>query len=120
MKRLLLPLALVAALGVQLAPLAPARAELPPLIPRDVLFGNPDRSAPRISPDGKHLAYLKADAKNVMQVWVKTIGQDDDKQLTQDKKRGIRQYDWTWNNDCLYYLQDNDGDENFHIFVCNL
>jgi hypothetical protein len=69
-----------------------AFAELPPLIPRDVLFGNPERTAPRLSPDGKHLAWLAPDAKNVLQVWVKTIGADDARMVTADKKRGIRQY----------------------------
>lgn len=31
------------------------------LIPRSVLFGNPERSAPEISPDGTMLAYLAPD-----------------------------------------------------------
>ena len=34
-----------------------ALADLPPLIPRSVLFGNPERMNPQVSPDGKHLAY---------------------------------------------------------------
>ena len=29
-----------------------------PLIPRKVLFGNPDKAAARISPNGKWLSYL--------------------------------------------------------------
>ena len=49
-----------------------ARAELPPLIPRDVLFGNPDRAGPQISPDGQSIAYLRPDDKNVLQVWVRS------------------------------------------------
>ena len=36
-------------------------AELPPLIPREVFFGNPDKASPQISPGGKRLAYLAAD-----------------------------------------------------------
>lgn len=51
---------------------ATASAELPPLIPRDVLFGNPDKAGPQISPDGKHIAYLAPDDKNVLQVWVRS------------------------------------------------
>ena len=35
----------------------PARADLPPLIPRDVLFGNPEKAGPQISPDGKRLVF---------------------------------------------------------------
>src|SRR5205807_10654013 len=95
-------------------------AELPPLIARDVLFGNPERTAPQISPDGTRLAWLAPDKKNVLQVWVKTIGKDDDKMVTADKKRGIRQYFWARENKTLLYLQDNDGDENFHVYGVDL
>src|SRR5258705_9873482 len=95
-------------------------AELPPLIGRDVLFGNPERTAPQLSPDGTRLAWLAPDKKNVLQVWVKTIGKDDDRILTADKKRGIHEYWWAWNNADLLYEQDNDGDENFQIYVVNL
>ncbi len=63
-------------------------AELPPLIPREILFGNPERANPQISPDGKYLAYLAPDKKNVLQVWMRTVGAQDDKMLTADKKRG--------------------------------
>ncbi len=105
---------------VLLLPVFPLPAQLPPLIPRDILFGNPERATPNLSPDGQRLAWLAPDKKNVLQVWVKTIGKDDDKILTADKKRGIRQYLWSWNNEDLLYLQDNDGDENFQIYAANL
>ena len=98
----------------------PALAELPPLIPRDILFGNPERTSPQISPDGKKLAWLAPDKKNVLQVWVKTIGKDDDKMVTADKKRGIRQYFWTEGSKVLVYAQDLDGDENFHLYGSDL
>src|SRR5262245_26581476 len=97
-----------------------ARAELPPLIPRSVLFGNPVKSSPQISPDGKLLAYIAPDDKNVLQVWVRTIGKNDDRKLTTDKKRGIRTFFWTYAPDQLVYLQDNDGDENYHLYDVNL
>ena len=97
-----------------------ASAELPPLIPRDVLFSNPERTAPQLSPDGTRMAWLAPDKKNVLQVWVKTIGKDDDKILTADKKRGIRIYQWAPDNKNLLYLQDNDGDENYHIYGADL
>lgn len=99
---------------------AQLRADLPPLIPRDVLFGNPERATPQISPDGKRLAWLAPDKKNVLQVWVKTIGKDDDKIVTADKKRGIRNYGWAPDNKTLLYRQDNDGDENFHVYGVDL
>src|SRR6266571_5741429 len=95
-------------------------AELPPLIPRDTLFGNPERTSPALSPDGARLAWLAPDTNNVLQVWVKTVGKNDDKIVTADKKRGIRQYLWAKNNRTLLYLQDSDGDENFHAFGVDL
>src|SRR5215470_9045580 len=91
-------------------------AELPPLIPRDDLFGNPEKTSPRLSPDGQRLAWLAPDKKNVLQVWVKTIGKDDEKMVTADKKRGIRTYSWAANSTTLLYRQDNAGDENFHNY----
>jgi dipeptidyl aminopeptidase/acylaminoacyl peptidase len=94
----------------------PVRAELPTLIPRKVLFGNPVKTAPRISPDGKRLSYLAPDKNNVLQVWVQTVGKDDAKQVTNDKKRGIRIHSWTYRPDTLIYMQDKDGDENFHVY----
>jgi len=94
--------------------------QLPPLISRDILFGNPERTSPSLSPDGKSLAYIAPDDKNVLQVWLRTVGQEDDRQLTADKKRGIRAFFWTYNPDQLIYAQDSDGDENWHLYLVNI
>ncbi|MDZ7994521.1 MAG: S9 family peptidase [Nostoc sp. EfeVER01] len=93
---------------------------LAPLIPREILFGNPEKTSPQLSPDGKYLAYIAPDEKNVLQVWLRTIGQEDDQILTADKKRGIRIFFWTYNADQLIYMQDSDGDENFHLHLVNI
>lgn len=111
---------LAAVVAAAIAVPAAGRAQLPPLIPRDVLFGNPERVSPKLSPDGQKLAWIAPDKKNVLQVWVKTVGKDDDKIVTADKKRGIRQYHWAEDNRTLLYLQDNDGDENFHVYGVDL
>jgi dipeptidyl aminopeptidase/acylaminoacyl peptidase len=118
MKRFVLGLVVAAAAFAALP--AALSADLPPVIPRDVLFGNPERSQPRLSPDGQRLAWLAPDKKNVLQVWVKTVGKDDDKIVTADKKRGIRQYLWAQDSKTILYLQDNDGDENFHLYGVDL
>ena len=98
----------------------PVQAEPPPLIPRKVIFGNPVKTSPEISPDGKYLSYLAPDEKNVLQVWVQTLGKDDARKVTADKKRGIRAHMWTHAPHILIYAQDNDGDENFHLYSVNL
>ena len=103
--------------------MAAAAETPPPLISRDVLFGNPERVQPQLSPDGKRLAWLAPDAKNVLQVWVKTVGladKGDEKTVTADKKRGIRRYFWAEDNRTLLYIQDADGDENWHVYGVDL
>src|SRR5712692_7288072 len=70
----------------RLAPMPATAASLPPLIPRALLFGNPEKSAPRLSPDGQRLAYLAPDDRGVLNVWVRTLGQEDDHVVTADKK----------------------------------
>ena len=119
-KSLFSRVALTAAALALFVPAAPLPAQMPPLISRDILFGNPERSSPKLSPDGQRLAWIAPDKKNVLQVWVKTAGKDDDKMVTADKKRGIRQYFWAQDNNTLLYQQDNDGDENFHVYGVDL
>jgi len=105
---------------MQTATASQPKTQLPPLIPREILFGNPERTSPRISPDGKYLAYIAPDQKNVLQVWLRTVGQQDERQLTNDEKRGIRIYFWTYDAEQLIYLQDSDGDENWHFYSVNI
>lgn len=96
-----------------------SHAALPPLIPKELLFGNPERAQARISPDGKKMSYL-APKDGVLNVWVKTIGQDDDKVVTNDTLRGIQIHFWAQDNKHILYLQDVGGDENFHVYASNL
>ena len=116
MKRTVLLLVVASALLLQAAGVL---AELPPLIPRDVLFGNPDKVSPKVSPDGQRLAYIAPD-QDVLNVWIRTIGKDDDRVITKDRKRGIRAYFWAQNSKQILYIQDQDGDENWHLYSVDL
>jgi dipeptidyl aminopeptidase/acylaminoacyl peptidase len=89
------------------------------LIPLEVLFGNPERSSPQISPDGKRLAYL-APVDGVLNVWVGSTSADDAKPVTSDTGRGIRSYGWAHNGTHLFYIQDLNGDENWHLYTVDL
>ncbi|HLW64309.1 MAG TPA: S9 family peptidase [Gemmataceae bacterium] len=91
-----------------------------PLIPRKLLFGNPDKAAARISPDGKHLSYL-APVDGVLNVWVAPIDNlPAAKAITHDKKRGIRTYNWAYTSKHILYIQDANGDEDFHVYRADL
>lgn len=102
------------------APAQPAPGGQPPLVPREVLFGNPERMDPQLSPDGRYLAYLAPDDRDVLQVWLRTFGRNDDRVLTSDRKRGIRSFFWAYDDRQLVYLQDADGDENWHFFAADV
>lgn len=98
---------------------AQAFAQLPTLIPREVLFGNPVKAGPQISPDGRMLSYL-APSDGVLNIWVRTIGKTDDHVITNDKKRPIRRYFWQQDSSHIIYLQDVGGNENWHVFQADL
>ena len=91
-----------------------------PLIPRRVLFGNPDKASARISPDGLRLSYL-APVNGVLNVWV---GPADDhsaaQPVTRDTGRGIHHYFWAFTNHHILYIQDQNGDENWRLFAVDL
>ena len=84
-----------------------------------MLFGNPERTNPQISPDGTQLGYL-APVNGVLNVWTKTIGQDDDRAVTNDTKRGIRNFTWQYDNKHVLYAQDVGGDENWRLYQTNI
>ena len=84
------------------------------------MFGNPDKAAARISPDGKQLSYL-APVEGVLNVWVGPIDNPDAaKPVTKDKKRGIRSYFWAYTNKHILYTQDADGDEDWNVYRVDL
>lgn len=90
------------------------------LIPRSVLFGNPEKTSPRISPDGKSLAFL-APVNDVINVWVAPLGKlDEAKPITDDKTTGIRQFFWAHTSKHMLFLQDDNGDEDFHLYSVDL
>ncbi len=92
----------------------------PPLIPRQALFGNPDKANVQISPDGQRISFL-APVEGVLNVWVGPAENPDAaKPITQDKGRGIRAYFWAYTSKHVLYLQDKDGDENWRVYVVDL
>ena len=66
---LLLSLSISTALAQSKAATAAEKIAGTELIPRDLLFGNPERSSVLISPDGQTLSWL-APVDGVMNVWV--------------------------------------------------
>ncbi len=90
------------------------------LISRDILFGNPDRVATRISKDGKRISYI-APKDGVLNIWVAPIDKlSEAKVITDEKLRGIRSYFWANDNNHIIYAQDKKGDENWRLYSVNV
>ncbi|MDD4653390.1 MAG: S9 family peptidase [Methanothrix sp.] len=86
------------------------------IIPRSLLFGNPDRITARISPEGSKISFL-APHNGVLNIWVGPSGDPGSaKPVTNDTTRGIRSYAWAFTSRHIIYLQDKNGDENWRIF----
>ncbi|MCK4671312.1 MAG: hypothetical protein KAT47_02135, partial [Candidatus Aegiribacteria sp.] len=85
------------------------------LIPRAVLFGNPEKMRPQLSPAGDLIAYI-APVDSVLNLWVMNIDSSEPRQLTFDTNRGVRYYFWAENNTHILYMQDLAGEENFHVY----
>ncbi len=91
----------------------------PPLIPRSILFGNPIKANPTISPDGTKLAY-RAPVDGVMNVWIGDIGSDAFHPVTSDTERGITFYHWAYDSRQILYIQDRGGDENYRLYATDI
>ncbi len=91
---------------------------LPPLIDRELLFGNPEITGAQLSPDGKYLAFMKP-WKDTRNVWIKKTGEPfaSARLLTTETKRPIPQYLWSRDGKFILYVKDHDGDENFNVYA---
>lgn len=117
------------ALSATLMSLSPALGDNAPakspsgtksLIPRDTLFGNPDRAGVQISPDGKSISFISA-VDGVMNVWVAPADKPDEaRPVTRDTVRGVRTYFWAFNNSNILYIQDSGGDENWNVYSTDI
>jgi dipeptidyl aminopeptidase/acylaminoacyl peptidase len=97
------------------------------LIPRSVLFGNPERTSPHISPDGSALAWIaprffEGREDGVLNLWVAPIDGESGvdwaaaRAVTEDTDRGIRAFAWARDGRHLLYVQDIGGDENWRLY----
>ena len=94
------------------------RVEKPVL---EVLFGNPTRTQARIAPTGEHLSWLAPLDKGVLNVWVQPADSSAaPRQITDDRVRGIRFHGWSQDGKRVFYLQDQGGNENWHLYAVDI
>jgi dipeptidyl aminopeptidase/acylaminoacyl peptidase len=101
-----------------IAATAMAQTGLPPLIDREIFFGNPEIASAQLSPDGKFIAFRKP-YKDTMNLWVKKAGEpfDSARLITAETKRPIRSYFWSRDSKYILFVNDFGGDENFNVYA---
>ena len=97
---------------------ATAQNGLPPLIDREILFGNPEIARATISPDGKFIAFLKPH-KDTLNIWVKRADEPfaNARLLTNETKRPIRSFFWSRDGKFILFVNDQGGNENFNFYA---
>lgn len=93
-------------------------------IPLDVLFGDAEKSTYRISPNGKYITYIALgqtqETQCIPNIWIKSYDQEDDRQISFDTERPIRDYFWGFDSQTIFYLQDTHGDENWSLYSIDI
>jgi dipeptidyl aminopeptidase/acylaminoacyl peptidase len=96
------------------------KSESENLIPRKLLFGNPEISNFKISHDGRYVSYV-APYNGVLNIYLASSESPREaKAITEDTGRGISKYVWAYDDKHILYLRDNDGDENWKIYKVNI
>lgn len=72
----------------------------------------------RVAPDGSQIALL-APHQGAMNLWLQGVGSGDRKQVTRDR-RSIKEFSWQYDSKHLLYLQDTDGDQQWHLYQVDL
>src|SRR5215475_10788704 len=104
-------------LAILVAPLT-VRAEQPPIIDRNLFFGEAEISSEQISPDGQFISFLKP-YKGTRNIWVKTISEPFSaaRPISAELKRPVGKYFWSHDSKFILYSQDAGGDENFNVYA---
>ena len=118
-RRSLIGLLILSALLI-VALTAPVWAQSPPLIDRELFFGDPEIAGAQISPDGAFIAFVKP-FKGTRNIWVKKTADPftDAKPITADTKRPIPSYFWSRDGKYILFVQDKAGDENYNVYAVN-
>jgi len=115
-------LAVALCLALSAAPAGAQQADylsqLPPLVDRELFFGDPEISGAQISPNGEFISFRKQ-YKDVMNIWVKGIDEPFEaaRPMSADSVRPVRGYFWSQDSRFLLYVQDKGGDENSHVYA---
>jgi dipeptidyl aminopeptidase/acylaminoacyl peptidase len=114
LKQLILSGALIIGVAAPIAVLA----DQPPIIDRNLFFGEVAIAGAQISPNGHYISFLKP-YKGTRNIWVKTTDEPFSaaRPVSAEATRPVRAYFWSRDSKYILYSQDSGGDENFNIYA---
>ncbi len=91
---------------------------LPPIIDRELLFGDPEISGAQLSPNGEYIAFMKP-WKATRNIWVKKTNEPFSaaRLMTTETARPVAGYLWSRDSKYLVFVKDHAGDENFNVYA---
>lgn len=91
---------------------------VPPILDRELFFGDPEISGGQLSPNGKFISFVKP-LNGTRNVWVKGVDEPFEaaRPVTNDTKRPIPGYFWSRDSKKILFVQDKGGNENFHVYA---
>jgi dipeptidyl aminopeptidase/acylaminoacyl peptidase len=93
-------------------------AAQPPVLDRELFFGDPEIAGAQISPDGRFIAFLTPWNKT-RNIWVKRADEPfaAARPVTNDTKRPIPGFFWSRDAKYILFVQDKAGDENYNVYA---
>lgn len=93
-------------------------------IPREWLFGHPEKTLTKLSPDGQYISYLEPYSQN-LRLAVESLDKKNNKDpkitlQTNSEKYSIEDYVWAYTHHHIIYWHDEQGDENWALFSINI
>jgi len=97
---------------------AVSKSKVPPILDRELFFGNPELAGAQLSPDGKYIAFLKP-WNGTRNIWVKRTGEPYSTAhlVSADPKRPVPTFFWSRDGKYILFVQDKDGDENYNVYA---
>ncbi len=90
-----------------------------PIIPRSIVWADPQLSMVKISPNGKTLSYL-APFQGNLNLWLAPVDDWETAKSVSSSQHPLRDYWWAKTNDHLLYIHDTFGDENWQLHAFQL
>ena len=84
------------------------------LIPRHVLFADPEKLNVKLSPNGQCVSYL-APHEGELNVWLAPVSDLKAAKAITQNQQPIKEHTWSSSSDYLLYIYDEKGDENWQL-----